>query len=105
MSYIVTDVESDGPIIGKNSMVCFGAVVVRDGLKDTFYGQTAPISHNYNPESLAISGFTRAEHLDFESPQIVMMRFREWLDKVSVGKPILISDNNGYDASWINYYF
>ena len=34
-----------------------------------------------------------------------MTAFAGWLKANSVGKPILISDNNGYDASWINYYF
>ena len=105
MSYIVCDVESDGPIIGKNSMVCFGAVIVREGLKDTFYGKTKPISNNYNPEALAVSGFTREEHLLFDKPQEVMWNFKEWIKEKSTGAPILISDNNGYDASWINWYF
>lgn len=107
MSYIVVDVESDGPIIGKNSMVCFGAVLIgKDGnLNETFYGQTKPISNNYNPDALAISGFSRAEHLNFDNPQKVMNDFRYWIESNSKGKPILISDNNGYDASWINYYF
>ena len=34
-----------------------------------------------------------------------MPEFYAWLKKVSKGKPILLSDNNGYDASWINWYF
>jgi hypothetical protein len=34
-----------------------------------------------------------------------MKTFADWLAKNSKDKPILISDNNGYDASWINYYF
>ena len=105
MSYIVVDVESDGPIIGKNSIVCFGAVVVKGGLRDTFYGQMKPISNHYNPEALAVSGFTRSEHLGFDNPQDVMIKFDNWLLVKSSGRPILISDNNGYDASWINFYF
>jgi len=105
MSFIVLDCESDGPIQGIHSMVCFGAVVVRENLKDTFYGRVAPIGEQWDPEALAISGFTREEHMTFEDPVKVMKEFAEWLEKVSVGKPILVSDNNGYDAAWINYYF
>ena len=58
--YIVVDVESDGGLLGTNSMVCFGAVLVdKDGKLDkTFYGKLRPISKDYNPEALAISGFT-----------------------------------------------
>ena len=37
MSLIVVDVEADGPIPGKYSMVCLGAVVVEPTLSRTFY--------------------------------------------------------------------
>lgn len=107
MSYFVVDVESDGGLIGENSMVCFGAVLIgKDGnLDKTFYGKLKPISDKFNPEALAISGFTRQEHITFEDPLAVMERFGEWLSQNSEGQPVLLSDNNGYDASWINYYF
>lgn len=105
MSYIVVDVESDGGIIGENSMVCFGAVIVDKKLDKTFYGRTAPISDKYSPEALAISGFSREEHEKFIEPHVTMSLFAKWINDNSKGQPILISDNNGYDASWINYYF
>ena len=105
MSYIVVDVESDGQIIGVNSMVCFGAVVVEPTLSKTFYGKTKPISDIWVPDALAISGFSREQHLTFEEPEKVMKEFAEWLKIVTVDKPILVSDNNGYDSSWVNYYF
>lgn len=54
MSYIVVDVESDGPIPHKYSMVCFGAVVVEPSLSKTFYGKVKPISELYDPQALAI---------------------------------------------------
>lgn len=103
--YIVVDVESDGPLLGVNSMVCFGAVLVdKEGKFDkTFYGQTAPISSIYNPEALAISSFSREEHKNFDDPVHTMQDFQLWLSEFN--KPTLVSDNNGYDASWINYYF
>ncbi len=103
-TYISVDCESDGPAQGVHSMVCFGAVIVEPGLSRTFYGQVKPISKTYNPEALAISGFSREEHEKFDDPKIVMPKFAEWINSNSKGKPILISDNNGYDAPWINYY-
>lgn len=108
MSYIVVDVESDGGIIGKNSMVCFGAVIVdKEGKLDkTFYGKLKPISDSYNPEALAISGFTREEHEKFDNPALVFQDFHAWIIANNEGgNPVLISDNNGYDSSWINWYF
>jgi hypothetical protein len=57
------------------------------------------------PEALAISGITRNQHLKFGEPVDVMHYFAEWI-KVSVkGQPIFISDNNGFDFAFINYYF
>jgi hypothetical protein len=105
MSLIVVDVESDGALLGTNSLVCFGAVVVDEILDKTFYGKTQPITDKYNKEALAVSGFTREQHEQFDHPQEVMNSFALWIQENSKGKPILISDNNGYDASWINWYF
>ena len=53
MSYVIVDVESDGPIPAEFSMVCFGAVVFDDRLDRTFYGRTRPISDHFVPEALA----------------------------------------------------
>lgn len=49
MSYIVVDVEADGEIPHRNSMVCFGAVIVEPNLDKTFYGKVKPISDKWNP--------------------------------------------------------
>lgn len=105
MSYIVVDVEADGAIPNKFSMVCFGAVIVEPSLSKTFYGQTKPISELWNPEALAISGFSREQHLTFDEPIDVMQSFEKWIKENSKGKPIFICDNPAFDWQWINYYF
>lgn len=107
MSYFSVDVEADGQAPSIYSMVCFGAVKVdEDGLNHTFYGQTRPISKKYDPTALAISGFSREEHMQFDDPVEVMTRFEKWiLENNTSGRPIFISDNNGFDWSFINYYF
>ena len=43
MAYVMVDVESDGPIPGDYSMICVGAVLVQEGLRETFYGRLRPI--------------------------------------------------------------
>ena len=105
MSYIVVDVESDGPAPGLYSMVCFGAVIVEPSLSHTFYGETKPITNAYQEDSLAISGFSRKEHLKFNDPLDVMVDFDKWIKANSKGHPIFISDNPSYDFAFINYYF
>ena len=105
MSLIVVDVEADGPIPHQYSMVCFGAVVVEPTLSKTFYGRTRPISGEWLPEALAVSGFTREQHLTFDEPSVVMENFAEWIKASSKGSAVFISDNPAFDWQWINYYF
>ena len=105
MTYIMVDVETDGPIPADYSMICFGAVIVDENLDKTFYGQLKPISEQWLPRALEISGFTREETLKFDEPRIVMMRFRDWIGTHSKARAIFISDNNGFDWQFINYYF
>jgi DNA polymerase III epsilon subunit-like protein len=105
MAYVMVDVESDGPIPGKYSMVCFGAVIVNPELKRTFYGKLKPISENWISEALKISGFSREDAMRFDDPKSVMMEFDEWIQKNVSGHRIFISDNNGFDWQFINWYF
>jgi DNA polymerase III epsilon subunit-like protein len=102
---ISVDVESDGPCPGMHSLICFGAVIVEAGLQRTFYAELKPISEIYIPEALAISGFSREDTMKFPEPRDAMQNFEIWLEKNIGGRPIFWSDNNGYDFSFINYYF
>ncbi len=101
----MVDVESDGPIPGDFSMISFGAVLVDSALDKTFYGQLRPISEQYIPEALAVSGFTRDEVLAFDDPKAVMESFAQWVKTVCKDRPIFISDNNGFDWMFICWYF
>ena len=103
---ICVDCESDGGYMPDYSIVCFAAIVVEPSLSKTFYGKMRPISDKWNPEALAISGFSREEHLTFDEPEKVMKKFADWIKENTNGKPIGISDNNGYDFGvCLNYYF
>ncbi|MCE3228693.1 MAG: exonuclease [Bacteroidetes bacterium] len=101
----MVDIESDGPIPGDYSMICFGAVLVDETLDKTFYGKTKPISDKFVPEALAISGFSREETLTFDDPKEVMEKFENWIKQHSKGRPVFISDNNGFDWMFICWYF
>ena len=105
MAYIMVDVEADGPIPPDFSMICFGAVVVDSALDKTFYGQLRPISDKWMPEKLEISGFSREQTLGFDNPLEVMGRFNSWVKEYGSNRPIFISDNNGFDWQFINFYF
>jgi len=107
MTWIVVDVEADGPCPGLYSMISFGAVVVDRDLDKTFYGQVRPITDRWEPKALEVVGVTRDEHErpPHRNPADVMFEFEEWVF-LNAGKHCtFISDNPAFDWQWINYYF
>ena len=104
MPYFMVDVEADGPIPGDYSMISFAAVVVEPSLDRTFYGRLKPISERYIPEALAVSGHSREETLTFEDPAVVMVQFRNWVAEHAKGRALFVSDNNGFDWQFVNWY-
>jgi len=105
MTYVMVDVESDGPVPGLYSMVSFGAVIVEPELDRTFYAELHPISDQWMAESLAVCKFTREQTLEFEEPKPVLERFEQWIEQETRSRRIFISDNNGFDWGFINWYF
>ncbi|MCK5918377.1 MAG: 3'-5' exoribonuclease [Cocleimonas sp.] len=106
MNYIMVDIEADGPIPSDYSMVSFGAVIVEPSLKHTFYGKLKPISEQWIPEALKVSGHSREETLLFDDPKEVMHNFTTWIEQHTGNRrPLFISDNNGFDWQFINWYF
>jgi len=104
----VVDVETDGPIPGDYNMIEIGAVKLDRELKTTFYAKLAPISINYRESSLKSIGKTIESIWDGSGiyPVKVMLNFMDWINENSNNKtPVLFSDNNGFDSSFINYYF
>lgn len=105
MSWIMVDIEADGPIPGDYSMIEIGAVIVDSSLEKTFYSKIKPISEKYIPEALDISGYNRDDTLKFEDASIVMSNFISWIETNSKGRPTFISDNNGFDWMFVCWYF
>jgi hypothetical protein len=101
----MVDIESDGPIPGDYSMICFGAVIVEPSLDRTFYGRIKPFSDKFIPDALAVSGFSREETTSFDEPVQVMQQFQIWLTTNCKGRTLFVSDNNGFDWQFINWYF
>ncbi len=105
MSYIMVDVEADGPIPGDYSIISVGAVLVNEALNTTFYAQIKPISEQYVPQALAVSGHTREQTLLFDEPKVAMANFKNWIETHCKDRPIFISDNNGFDWMFVCWYF
>ena len=45
------------------------------------------------------------QHLEFQDPEITMREFDDWIQENCNTRPMFISDNNGFDWQFINYYF
>ena len=102
--YVMVDIEADGPIPGDFSMISLGAIVVEPALDRTFSSRLRPISEEWVPEALAVSGHTREATLAFAEPRAEMLRFRDWLASLKK-QAIFISDNNGFDWMFVCWYF
>jgi len=107
MSAYIVDIEADGPIPGDHSMIEIGAVKLTSDLNITFHAKIMPISVNWDPGALAVTGYTREQTENFpETAANAMAKFMQFIDNTnSGGKPLFFSDNNGYDYMFTHWYF
>jgi len=111
MSWFMVDVEADGPCPGMYSMTEIGVVLVDreaiEGTPTTFHGYLQPQQFMFEPDALKSIGQVRPEQFraPFTHPTTVMYEFVEWVERVNGKKrPMFISDNNGFDWQFVNYY-
>jgi len=107
MSWIIVDVESNGPCPGLFSMISFGAVLLDEALETTFYGQVLPLHDEFKAGIYLNMGMRPTDHYrkPHRDAERVMSEFADWLREVCKSRPIFVSDNPAFDAPWINYYF
>ncbi|GLW97566.1 exonuclease [Microtetraspora sp. NBRC 16547] len=116
-TYISVDIEADGPIPGPYSMVSFGMAVAgrmegrtfekRDPASATFYAELRPISDDYVPAALAVSGLDRDVLLrEGRHPAEAMRAAAAWVGEVcGETLPVLAAFPLSYDWMWIYWYF
>lgn len=114
--YISVDVEADGPIPGPYSMLSFGAAVAgrqgaggfvaTDPRRRTFYRELRPISDEFVPEALAVSGLDR-EKLATQGtePGAALHQFSSWVREVSGdAQPVMCGYPASYDWTFLYWY-
>ncbi|GAA1014076.1 exonuclease [Streptomyces sp. F-3] len=114
--YISVDIEADGPIPGPYSLLSLGAAVAgvqdTDGFtavdpeQHTFYRELRPISEEFVPEALAVSGLDR-ERLSRQGaePAVAMAEFTDWVREVSAGaQPVMCGYPAPYDWTFLYWY-
>jgi hypothetical protein len=104
--YIATDVEADGPIPGPYSMISLGMSVV--GQPDlVFYTEIKPISDDFIPDALAVSGLDR-ERLIREAPEaeVAMRQAYDWVTGLKeTGYPVFLAAPAVWDGMFVHWYF
>ncbi|MFJ9839831.1 exonuclease [Kitasatospora sp. NPDC101155] len=120
--YVSVDVEADGPIPGPYSMVSFGAVVAgwhdgegfrraEPGVAAAFYRELRPISAEYDPQALAVSGLERAAlETGGAEPGAALREFGRWVERVRTGpqgrryRPVMVAYPAVYDWQFLYWY-
>ena len=104
--YIACDVEADGPIPGPYSLISLGMSVV--GRPDlTFYTELKPISDQFVPAALAVSGLDR-DRLIREAPtaEAAMAAAAKWVNGLrKIGRPVFLAAPAVWDGMFIHWYF
>lgn len=103
--YVAVDVEADGPIPGPYSMLSLGMAAVGHDL--TFYTEIKPISDEYSPEALAVSGLDR-DRLIREAPSAeeAMTVAAAWVNGLrKVGRPVFLAAPAVWDGMFVHWYF
>lgn len=116
-AYFAADIETDGSIPGPYSMLSF-ALVEAGTMGATgfsrpaespahFYAELKPISNEYEPEALTVSGLDRerlvAEGLE---PTVAMRQAAEWIAEQARGRqPVLVAYPLSFDWSFLYWYF
>ncbi len=104
--YVAVDVEADGPIPGPYSMLSLGmAVVGRPELR--FYRELCPISGQYVPQALAVSGLDRDRLLREAPPAEEAMRAAAgWINGLRrIGRPVFLAAPAVWDGMFVHWYF
>ncbi|MFB9394319.1 3'-5' exoribonuclease domain-containing protein [Streptomyces coeruleoprunus] len=114
--YISVDIEADGPIPGPYSMLSLGAAVAgrqdvdgyvaADPEADTFYRELRPISGEFVPEALVVSGLDRDRLLvEGADPAAALGEFAAWVRGVSGGaQPVMCGYPASYDWTFLYWY-
>jgi hypothetical protein len=115
--YFSVDIETDGPIPGRFSMLSFGIAVagsLRDGqflraepAPSTFYRELRPISESFDAETLVVSGLDRdGLSRTGSEPGHAMTEAAAWVrNTAGDGTPVLVAYPLAFDWAFLYWYF
>ena len=108
--YVSTDVESDGPIPGPNSMLSFASAAYRydktllgtfTANLDTLPGSTPhPDTEKWWKENPVAYAACRT---NLEQPEVAMKRYEAWINELH-GSPVFVAYPAGFDFTYVYWY-
>lgn len=108
--YLSTDVETDGPIPGPNSMLSFASAAYRDDktLVATFSANLELLEGAAgDPKTMAWWAENDAAwkkcRTDLEAPGAAMKRYVSWVKELA-GKPVFVAYPAGFDFLFVYWY-
>lgn len=115
--YISGDVEADGPIPGRYSMLSFGLCVAgrfdgsdfeaRDPRVETFYAELRPISDKWDAQALAVSHLDREQLIETgRPPHEAMTDAASWVRRVACDdRAVFVGFPAVFDWMFLYWYF
>jgi hypothetical protein len=115
--YISADIESDGPVPGRYSMLSFGLAVAGrfDGAvftsaepgAATFYRELRPVSEEFVPGAVAVTGLDRAQlAAEGADPEEAMADAAAWVtDQAGDARPVMVGYPIVFDWMFMHWYF
>ena len=114
--YFSADVETDGPIPGRYSMLAVGIVLAgtfdgrvfrRPTREESLYLELRPISEDFEEEALQINGLDRRRLLaEGLQPDEAMRTLSTWIHShAGGGDAVLVAYPLSFDWTWLYWYF
>jgi hypothetical protein len=115
--YISGDVEADGPIPGRFSMLSFGLCIAGrfdgsefqpcDPQTKTFYAELQPISERWDAQALSVARLDRDQLVRTgRSPRDAMTDAARWVQRVGGGdRPVFVGFPAAFDWLFLYWYF
>jgi hypothetical protein len=115
--YISADIEADGPIPDPYSMLAFGfanaatfdgnVFEVREPTAATFYRELKPISPDFNPTALSVTGLDRKTLArEGTEPEVAMREAADWVTaQAANARPVLVGYPVVFDWMFLYWYF
>ncbi|HYN88920.1 MAG TPA: hypothetical protein VER55_10330, partial [Ardenticatenaceae bacterium] len=103
-AYVSVDVETAGPNPSQYSLLSIGACLVAAPERG-FYVELQPVSHNADPEALAVNRLSLERLAEAGLPPgDAMARFETWLAaELRPGeRPVFVAHNGAFDWMFVN---